>query len=458
MHEISSKANPGAHEMESPILTEPSKLPGRLRELRKLYKFLEPARINPEAFWNEHKNNIIEGLQKVFNAQDSETPEIEVIVPVYKNYKDLVGLLYTLARQEVEGLGTIKLTFCMHNNIGDQSWDLVSDLRNGGFNLNTEPLAHPLLTGPYISWQYLLATGQGKQLAVLDADSVCSPHWIKNITQPLRDNPNVSLACGLRWMQGYFLESVSSVSYLIFKTIAATLTGKYPNLPLESRYVGGQAAYDSSEAKRIIDIILGLPAGDGMFGWILESDPENLRSQYVPEAVANEMDSYRKFVSIKDVFNKSRRVVGEIIPQLKHKSREATEENIILGIKEYFFTINRYCHWFRPFYAEFEKCFEQKTPLTKEMIFKIAEEIIRSKGLEPAICEDEVSKLKTRLDNIIADEKCTEYSRHKIVMDPRIFDSYETYESLIGLANTLGYLMIRPIMQEKMSGDKQPSS
>src|SRR3989338_10929061 len=108
---------------------------------------------HPKQMWLRHKERVFENLTERFNAGKAN---IEIATPVHKNISDLLFLLYSFGNLRVSDNKTISLTMVMHN-ADEESWQIAEELREAGVPVHIKRLDDPLLTGPFFSWEDLVA-------------------------------------------------------------------------------------------------------------------------------------------------------------------------------------------------------------------------------------------------------------------------------------------------------------
>lgn len=327
-------------------------------ELQKIRPWLkEQQTVGVENFWQSHKAEIIAGLKEIYQITDS--PDVEVMSPVHKNYADLPLLLLGLSKQKITSQQSVQLTVCMHNNVDhpewkmqrDKSWDIIDELKAAGVPIKVITLDDPLLTGPYLSWQYLLRTSKAKFCAVLDADSIVPSSWLERITKPFKAHPTADFTGGVRDIVGSqpSIEIPARLYYLL-TTVRAVFDKKGPNLAQVGRFAGGQAAYKMSEVSPFLDQMLGLPQGDGSLAYLLLNNKGANSFAFADAPVLNRVDSYRSADTLQEYLSKIKYASRAIIPRRIHKYFNL---EITYGAQDHLATLDRYCPWSRVIIRKF---------------------------------------------------------------------------------------------------------
>src|SRR3989344_1837119 len=305
----------------------------------------------PEQFWNEEESSIIRGLTERFDI--CAHPENEIVVPVHMNgLTDIPTLLKAFSMLNLEGVGPTQLTFGMHNNHGkfgaerDFSWDIVEWLQHNDVPLNIRELSDPLLTGPYISSQFLLAINTAEDIcASLDVDSIPPPDWFKNLSKPLNDD-EVVISTGQRVL-------VDGPAYLnaAYKAYYTLTTGKYiastePNILRGGKFLGGQAAYRGPVIRKEVDKILGIPLADLMIAEMIQEQYGNESVRFANAPVINIPTKFRNVTSADDLLQRILRFSQTLLPEnlaRKIKPKVTQDEKMLDEIR----IIYHYCPWAR---------------------------------------------------------------------------------------------------------------
>lgn len=227
---------------------------------------------NPGVFWQDNFEPISARMKTIYS--DKNNPDVEILVPVHHNADDLPLLFYGLSKQKIEPDQRVGLTVVMHNNQDrpewkmndDGSWKIIEALSIVQVPIKILELTDPLLTGPYMSWQYLIAQSTGQKIAVLDADCLPPSYWLSRITQPLFENGDKKFSGGVRVdMNGIFPYNITTRVNCVGMMIRNIVNPDEPNLPRIDRFQGGQAAYDGTMARLLMKDLIGTPGGDGKF-------------------------------------------------------------------------------------------------------------------------------------------------------------------------------------------------
>jgi len=244
-----------------------------LRELGSMsLSIQENKRSNPSVFWQNNFRAISAGIKESYSGE--KDPDVEVLIPVYHNADDLPLLLYGLSRQTTEPHQRVGLTVVMHNNQNLPKWgmwndgsrEIIETLVTDQVPIKVLELTDPLLTGPYMSWQFLIAQSTGRKIAVLDADCLPPPSWLSELTRPLFENSDKKFSGGAKVdMGGSFPYNVTTRINCLGMMARNIASPGEPNLPHVKRFQGGQAAYDGSTARRLMKDLIGIPGGDGEF-------------------------------------------------------------------------------------------------------------------------------------------------------------------------------------------------
>src|SRR3989338_11709987 len=307
---------------------------------------------DPEKFWVEEESSIIRGLTERFDICAHN--ENEIVVPVHMNgLTDIPTLLKALSMLNLNGEGPTQLTFGMHNNHGkfgaerDFSWDIVEWLQHNGVPLNIRELSDPLLTGPYISSQFLLAINTAKNIcASVDADSIPPPDWFKNLSKPLNDD-EVVISTGQRVL-------VDGPAYLnaAYKGYYTLTTGKYiaksagPNILRGGKFLGGQAAYRAPVIREEVDKILGIPLADLMLSEMIQEQYGSESVRFANAPVINIPTKFRKVTSAEDLHQRILRFSQTLLPEnlaRRIKPKVTQDEKMLEEIR----IIYHYCPWAR---------------------------------------------------------------------------------------------------------------
>lgn len=327
-------------------------------ELQKIRPWLkEQQTVGVENFWLNHKAEIIAGLKEIYQLTDY--PDVEVMSPVHKNYADLPLLLLGLSKQKITSYQAVQLTVCMHNNVDhpewkmqrDKSWDIINELKASGVPIKVITLDDPLLSGPYISWQYLLRSSKAKFCAVLDADSIVPSSWLERITQPLKIHPSADFTGGVREIVGSHPSiELPARLYYFLTTIRAVFDKRGPNLAQVGRFAGGQAAYRVNEVAPFLDQMLGLPQGDGSLAHMLLSNKGANSFAFADAPVLNRVDVYRSAGTLQEYLSKIRYASRAIIPS---RIQKYFNLEITYGAQDHLATLDRYCPWSRVIIRKF---------------------------------------------------------------------------------------------------------
>ena len=256
-----------------PRTTDFSEIRRNVDELHEASQILQEYQRNPEEFWISKHEVIARGLSKRFD--DSPHPENQIIIPIHRNLDDLGPLLLALAGQKFDEIGTTRLTFIMHNNNGkygkerDFSWDIAESLKKRGAPIDIQELSDPLLTGPFISWQYGLAINQATSIcAVLDADSIPTKNWFSALIKPLALNPSTLASAGRRiHIQTTPVDKLIRTIHTV-RDYSDYIRGEENS----AEFTGGQAAYRSDRIREEVKKIYGLPDGDTLLSNIITEE------------------------------------------------------------------------------------------------------------------------------------------------------------------------------------------
>lgn len=346
------------------------------RELRALWSIVrESNQTIPQKFWEKRHREIIDCLKEKYQLTDKA--DIEILIPIHKNAADLPLLLWGLAHQSVEGLGSVQLTVVMHNNSEHPEWDMkqdgswryVGELIANNVPIRVLTLADPLLTGPYLSWQYGLQQSQGKITAVIDADSVPTQSWIKRITAPLRKDNAVQFTGGVRELFGTteLIRALSRAYYLATTIKSVFDKSGGPHLPNSGRFAGGQAAYRTDCVQTIIGNWYGLPQGDGTLAAQLVREHGNRSFVFVDAPVLNRADGHRNQSKLLRKVGLAAHVV--VPDQLRRwLPQQESEAEVHLS------TLMRYCPWAQQILNEFFINKKIDSEKAKELMIITAEE------------------------------------------------------------------------------------
>lgn len=237
---------------------------------------------HPKQMWLRHKERVFENLTERFNAGKAN---IEIATPVHKNSSDLPFLLYSLGNLRVSDNKALSLTMVMHN-ADEESWQIAEELREAGVPVHIKRLDDPLLTGPYMSWQYLVACCEGDLLATVDADSAVTPGWIEKLYKPFVSSPAL-ISGGPRY---YF--SKANFAIRGYKSLVNTHLMRKQNLGVKD-FVAGNSTVKADPIKDIVhEQMLGMPAGDWMLHNIVRDTYGGDAIRFVNAPVLNNGDKF----------------------------------------------------------------------------------------------------------------------------------------------------------------------
>lgn len=251
-------------------------------ERRVLDRESRPWLEDPKRMWTRHRARIFENLTERFS---SGQPDIEVATPVHKNSTDLPLLLNSLGNLHVPDGKTLGLTMVMHN-ADEESWRIAEELREAEVPVRIKRLDDPLLTGPYMSWQYLVASSEGDLLATIDADSAAIPSWLSTMYEPLAD-PAVCIAGGPR----YYFPVVNFAIREYKSLVNAHLLNKHS---LDRKdFVAGNSVVKTDHVKDMVrEQMLGMPAGDCMLHNIVRDTYGGDAIRFANAPVLNDGDKF----------------------------------------------------------------------------------------------------------------------------------------------------------------------
>lgn len=345
-------------------------------ELAPLQKKLQEYNaVGWQVFWEQNKEAIAAELKQKYTI--SPNPDIEIISPIHKNAQDLPLLLWSMAGLEGTENKSVQITLIMHNNSGnsetesarDPSWESIEELQRMGVPLSVKEFSHPMLTGPYASWQYGLATSTGEVLCVVDADSLLPPSWLNQITKPLADNKVLFTGATRVLVDTDKSIAIPSKAYNYLASMQHVLLGgSEPHLAKKYRFAGGQAAYRGEIAREVILSQLGQPTGDGHFAQVMLKRFGDDSFSFATAPALNKADNHRKATSPIDYIKKVSHAARAVLPPLQSIIDKVLPPADVYesGVG----TSYRYVPWTRPL-IDF---FTQQGSITKNTVLAIIEE------------------------------------------------------------------------------------
>jgi len=338
-------------------------------DLMKMVPIIKEHTANPKKFWLTQRRAICTGMKERYSI--TEKPDIEVLIPIHYNAVDLPLLFYGLSRQIVNPDKKVGLTVVMHNNqnvkkwnmFDDGSWRIMRELLSCGVPIKMMTLVDPLLTGPHMAWQYLIAKSTGKQIAILDADCLPPSQWVSRITKPMEENNKIRFTGGVRIeMTGLFPFSFTTkINYI--RAIFQHIIDPYkPNLPRMKSFQGGQGGYRRNLIYSTFNGLLGGPEGDSVFAGIMVKKYGEDCFAFADAPVFCKVTNPKR-LSKEDVFVKMQRMLRSCLPRKFAVRLQGDRPRF----NKTMYYISLYSRWFRPIIDRYIK----SDVLTSEEIMRI---------------------------------------------------------------------------------------
>jgi len=326
-------------------------------DLSKMLSVIKEHQHNPLKFWGKYQTTICTGIQERYVI--IKQPDIEVLIPIHHNMSDLPLLFYGLSQQQINQNYRVGLTVVMHNNkdirkwnmYDDGSWKIIKELLIKNVPIKILTLTDPLLTGPYMAWQYLIAKSTGKKIAILDADCLPPSQWLSRITKLLDENHRIRFTGGIRIDMVNLFPFNITTRFNYIRTILKNIISPYkPNLPHMKAFQGGQAAYNRKLIDSTFNKFLGNPEGDSIFAQIMLKKYGDDCFAFADAPVFCKI-THPKKISKDSIISKTQRIIWKYIP--KNLAAKLPKIQPRFNITLYY--IYLYSFWFRPFIDRYTK-------------------------------------------------------------------------------------------------------
>jgi len=214
-------------------------------------RLFRDALSDPDGFWEEHREEVRRKLDALLiRPEDDWTNEIELVIPVHNNARDLPLLLFTLSSLEADQ--RFGLTVVLHNS-SDESERIIREATD---KVRILRLDSDLLQGAPYAWQFGLAMSRGKIVAQVDADSAVDSKWLKQIVAPFSRKEVLAVSGPRRYFGDKLERSFSGRAY-------GFVAAASQRLGIVSQFIAGNSAVRGPAARSYARGILGSYEVDG---------------------------------------------------------------------------------------------------------------------------------------------------------------------------------------------------